>query len=276
MQTPFYQNIQPSFYEGWHPKNGPKLFDSIQLGESPFAGRLFDAKETYLQSCSSSGKLLGMMKLTPKARAKAEYNNLHLLNGMRITQRYGFPILSPCTQCPDLSCVPYSSRNERGKQNYGVHFFEDDYKFGNPIWNRLDQTTYNLRNRPYLFTPDYSLYVGPLSALNISSIYKSRFEGAFWTLCGYNVIPTASWGDVDSFHYCLDGLPLNSVIAVCGTGICGNKGALELWYTGLHEVESRLHPLLIIIYGEEREIPGIKTPVKFIMPYSKSKFKNKV
>lgn len=277
MQTPFYQNVRPSFYEGWHPKNQPILFDSIPIGVAPFSGGLFDIKETYLQACTPSGKLREMMKLSPKSRAKAECNNLHLINGMRITQRYGFPILSPCTECPNLACVPYSSRNERGKQNFGVHFFEDDYKFENPIWNRLDQTTYQLRNRPYLFTPDHSLYVGPLSALNISSIYKSRFEGAFWTLCGYKVIPTASWGDVDSFEYCFDGLPLNSVIAVCGTGICGNNGALELWYTGLSELERRLQPILIIIYGEERVIPGLTTPVRFIQPYSKTKFqKNKV
>lgn len=277
MQIPFYQNVQPSFYEGWHPESGQAMFGSIKIGESPFSGSLFETKELYLQSCTSSGKLLEMMKLSPKARAKLEYNNLHLINGMSVTQRYGFPILAPCTDCPDLSCVPYSSRNELGNQKLGIHFFEDDYKFDNPIWKKLDQTTYNLRNRPYLFTPDHSLYVGPLSALNISSIYKSRFEGAFWTLCGYKVIPTASWGDVDSFQYCFDGLPLNSVIAVCGVGVRRNNGALELWRIGLCELERRLHPLLIIIYGEEQDIPGLTTMVRFIPPYSKLKFqKNKI
>lgn len=85
MQTPFYQNVRPSFYEGWHPKNQPILFDSIPIGVSPFSGGLFDNKETYLQACTSSGKLQKMMKLSPKARAKAEFNNLHLINGMNIT-----------------------------------------------------------------------------------------------------------------------------------------------------------------------------------------------
>ncbi|MCC8070281.1 MAG: DUF4417 domain-containing protein [Bacteroidales bacterium] len=216
-----------------------------------------------------------MMKLSPKIRAKAEYNNRHLINGMHLTQRYGFPILSPCIEYPDLDFVPYSSRNERGKEGYGVHFFEDDYRHSIPIWNRLDQITYYLRNRPCLFTPDLSLYVGPHVALNISSIYRSRFVGAFWNLCGYTVIPTASWGDVDSFSYCFDGLPYDSIIAVCGTGVIKNNGALELWYTGLSELERRTHPLAIIVYGEERDVPGIHTPVKFIPPYSKLKFKNK-
>lgn len=275
MHQNFYQNRQSSFYEGWHHDEFAISCEGIQIGESPFSGTLLDTKENYLLSCTDSGKLRTMMALSPKARAKAEYNNLHLLQGMRVTQRYGFPILPACRECPDLSCVPYSSRNERGKENFGVHFFEDDYKFGNPIWNRLDQTTYNLRNKPYLFAPDHSLYVGPLTGLNIGSIYRSRFEGAFWSLCGYKVIPTASWGDADSFFYCFDGLPLNSVIAVCGTGIAWSNEALELWFLGLSELESRLHPTKIIIYGDKRDIPGISTSVDFILPYSKVKHKTR-
>ena len=47
---------------------------------------------------------------------------------------------------------------------------------------------------------------------------------------------------------------------------------IELWYAGLSELERRLQPILIIIYGEERVIPGLTTPVRFIKPYSKSKF----
>ncbi len=271
----YYQNVRPSFYEAWHPETQRNIFPSIPIGTSPFLGGLFEPKEAYIQSCTSSGKLYAMMQLTSKARAKAEFNNLHLINGMQVTQRYGFPILAPCVEWPELSCVPYSSRNERGNQGCGIHFFEDDYKFSQPIWNRLDQTTYAFRNRPYLFTPDYSLYVGPLISLNITSIFKSRFAGAFWNLCGYKVIPTASWGDADSFEYCFDGLPMRSIIAVCGTGICGHNGSIELWHTGLKELETRLNPILIIIYGETREVPGINTPVKFIKPYSKAKFNNK-
>ena len=44
MQTSFYQNIRPSFYEGWHPRNQPILFDSIPIGVSPFSGGLLDIK----------------------------------------------------------------------------------------------------------------------------------------------------------------------------------------------------------------------------------------
>lgn len=70
--------------------------------------------------------------------------------------------------------------------------------------------------------------------------------------------------------------PHDSVIAVCGMGICSNPGALELWYVGLNELETRLRPIKIIIYGDEREIPGLSTPIDFITPYSKAKFLNKI
>ena len=272
----FYENNEPTFYEGWHQQCRGVSYPPIQIEQSPYEDSLFSRREMYVLSCTPSGKLISSMLMSTSARAKAEYNNLHLIKGMHLTQRYGFPILSQCKECPVLDCVPYSSRNERGKREYGVHFFEHDHKFKDPLWDRLDQTTFRLRDKPFLFTPDYSLYVGPMSAINITAIYRSRFAGAFWALCGYTVIPTASWGDADSYSYCFDGLPLYSVIGVCGIGICSHPGALELWHTGLSELESRLHPIKIIIYGKEREIPGINTPVEFILPYSKEKFQNRI
>lgn len=48
MQTSFYQNINPSFYEGWHPRNQPILVDSIPIRVSPFSGDLLDIKETFV------------------------------------------------------------------------------------------------------------------------------------------------------------------------------------------------------------------------------------
>lgn len=122
MKENFYEDRGPSLYEGWHQQCRGVTYPSIQMGESPFEGSLFSRKEMYIQACTSSGKLRSSMLMSPSARAKAEYNNLHLINGMHLTQRYGFPILSPCKECPELHCVPYSSRNEYGKKQFGVHF----------------------------------------------------------------------------------------------------------------------------------------------------------
>ena len=40
-----------------------------------------------------------------------------------------------------------------------------------------------------------------------------RFVGAYWQTCGLPTIPTASWGALNSFSYCFEGLPCNSIIA---------------------------------------------------------------
>ena len=57
-----------------------------------------------------------------------------------------------------------------------------------------------------------------------------RFRDAIWCMCGYNVIPTASWGNADSFKYCYEGLPENSIIAVGGMGHHHCRAAESLWH----------------------------------------------
>ena len=153
-------------------------------------------------------------------------------------------------------------------------FFEDDYKFYRATWDCLDVTTYKLLPYTTLLTPDHSLYVDLPDAYNIEMIYKSRFAGAFWTNCGFERIPTASWGNAGSFRYCFRGLPQSSVIAVCGMGIDWCIGARELWYMGMREMEQQLSPTHIIVYGEERDVPGVTTDITFIPPYIKSKLQN--
>lgn len=276
MKYQLQQQEKMLFYEYGHESSELVYYEPIIQGDSPFQGRLFPPKELYIQSCTTTGKFRAMMNLSPNARLKVEFNNAHLMAGMAFTQRYGFPIMKPCTEVFDFeTAVPFSCRNDKNATQCGVHFFEDDYKFARPVWERLDQTIYNLRSKPYIFAPDHSMFVGPHTAENITAVFRSRFAGAFAQMCGYTVFPTASWGDVDSFSYCFDGLPYNSVIGVCGVGVDWCAGARELWLIGLAELERRLKPTLIVISGESREIPGIQTPVTFIPPYVKYKLRNR-
>lgn len=123
--------------------------------------------------------------------------------------------------------------------------------------------------------PDHSLFIEEdmYSFLNKQSIYRSRFAGACCQARRFDVIPTASWGGADSFEYCFEGLPSQSVIALCGIGINSCRNAQDLWEYGVRELDTRLSPKSLIICGEERRIPGLNTPVLFIPPYVISKFK---
>lgn len=236
---------------------------------------LFSRKANYLLSCTDTGQLRAIMQMSPALRRKVRINNLHLTQEMEFTEENGFPILKPYTESIDFKFYPYSMHARLGGDKECIHFFEDDYKFAYAMWNRLEINTYTLKDFQCLCTPDYSLFVDASIANNKWAVYKSRFAGAWWQSIGFNVIPTASWGSADSFAYCFDGLPSESVIAVCGIGIDWSPFALQLWEQGMRVLEDRLSPKTILVYGKEREIPGLHTPLSFIPNFVKNKFKCK-
>ena len=208
-------------------------------------------------------------------RRKRIYNNMHLMEGMTFTNKNGFPQLSPYTGSTDFEVVSYIDRKKHSGKNQAVHFFLDDYKFRDPVWNNLEFSTYTLNKFDYCFTPDLSVWVDlPTDFYNKENLYRTRFVGAYWQLCGYNVIPTASWGNMDSFSYCFEGLPNNSIIAVSGMGHHTSKGAEFLWHYALKELERQKNPTMILIYGEEETIPNLSTPLQFIQCFISKRFRN--
>lgn len=247
----------------------------MKIAEDNTTPSLFSIKENYLLSCTPSGKLQKMMALSATQRKKMEHNNMHLTEGMTTTDINGFPVLQPYLGDIDYDFVPFSERNRVNPREFGIHFFEDDYKFRAATWDRLDQTIYKLRNFRSITCPDHSLYIEEdmYSFLNKQSIYRSRFAGACCQLRGYDVIPTASWGGADSFEYCFEGLPIGSIIALCGIGIDSCRLSLELWEYGVRELEARLSPKALFICGNERKVPGLSTPTVFIPPHVSFKFK---
>ncbi len=260
-----------------HPKPGIyKVFINMKYSYSNTPS-LFSVKENYIQSCTSSGKLTTMMALTSTRRSKLEYNNMHLISGLEFTDNNGFPILKPYTKSCDFMFYPYSERNKFKGPDVGIHFFEDDYKFATAMWSKLDRTIYKLSEYRAIMCPDFSLYIeeDQVSFLNKYNIYRSRFAGAFAQKCGYDVVPTASWGGADSFEYCFEGLPTKSVIAVCGIGVNSCRRSKELWEYAIRELDSRLSPTCIIVYGHKRDIPGFSTDLQFIEPYITHKLNKK-
>ncbi|MDE6079803.1 MAG: DUF4417 domain-containing protein [Duncaniella sp.] len=236
---------------------------------------LFSLKEMYLMSCTSTGKSRRLLSKSPTQRHKLEHNNMHLMDGMNMSDPNGFPYLKPFNGNIDHEFIPFSKRRSVNPEDFGVHFFEDDYKFKTATWHKLEQTTFKLHSYRTLMCPDHSLFIEEdlYSFLNKESVYRSRFAGAYWQNCGYDVIPTASWGGADSFDYCFESLPKKSIIAVCGVGFDSCRNARDLWEYGLRELELRVEPTKLLIYGEERSISGLSTPTVFIPAFVKSRIK---
>lgn len=238
-----------------------KYFDIVSTTSNP---TLFSTKDMYVMSCTKSGHNPLYAELSATEKRKLTYNNLHLSFGMRWSEPNWFPILEPYNGTLDYEYCTFSKRRQYDGKGQALMIFEDDYTFDHLTWDKLEQTTFTLAKFDCLFTPDYSMYVDAPLQINKNSVYKTRFAGAYWQKCGFNVIPTASWAGANSFPWCLEGLPQHSVIAICGVGVSWSRQALELWQYGIRQVESLLSPTTIIIYGKETEIPGLSTPVRFI------------
>lgn len=109
----------------------------------------------------------------------------------------------------------------------------------------------------------------------LQAVYMTRFVGAYWQqVCGYDVIPTVSFGNADSLKFSLWGLPSGSVLAVCGVGVNHSRQARERWDYALRHIEKVLSPILIIVYGPETSVPGLHTPIQFIPDYITTHFRN--
>lgn len=89
------------------------------------------------------------------------------------------------------------------------------------------------------------------------------------------MIPTASWGDVNSFKYCFDGLPEHSTIAVCGIGHDQCRSANTLWHLGIARLVEKKKPMMLIVYGGKQE-DHLQLPVKvkYIPDFINQHFRN--
>ena len=74
----------------------------------------------------------------------------------------------------------------------------------------------------------------------------------FGTICGHAVINNVRWGTLETYDYCFDGIPENSIVAIGTVG--GSPRKLinrERFEHGLFEMVKRLSPHTIIVYGSE-------------------------
>lgn len=234
---------------------------------------LFSKKELWKMAHNARGKSYLLKSMPATKRRKIMDDNMHLMSGMEFKNNY--PVLKPYNGSVQLTPVAYSDRGGNPREDEILHFFLDDYRFRNAVWYNLEYTTYAISPYRYVFTPDLSLWRNlQTEFFNMKNIFRTRFVGAYWQKCGFNVIPTASWGGLESFSYCFSGLPEESVIAVSGMGARKDQQSFDLWCYGIERLIIEKSPILLLIYGEEFEIEGIDVPVKFIPSFISKRFRN--
>ena len=142
--------------------------------------------------------------------------NEFLYNG-KSAGKYDFPIIKKqnidVEKIKLLSFLDAKPGDEKNSDKT-LHFFTYDWKF-EKVYEKADDELEKLKQYYCLLSPDFSIFTNMPLALQIESVFKNRWCGAFWQSRGLNVIPTVSWGDERSFDFCFDGIEEGSVVFVC-------------------------------------------------------------
>ncbi len=143
-------------------------------------------------------------------------------------------------------------------KDYNFHYdayvcwYVDDYKFDgkNGIWSRCDYVLKVLKHFSGAITPDFSTYQDFPDPIKRYNTYRMRSYGHWLAKNDICVINNVRWGTSESYDYCFDGLPKNSILAIGTVG--GSPKKLidrKRFEDGLFEMVSRLCPHTIVVYG---------------------------
>ena len=164
---------------------------------------------------------------------------------------YNIPVIQPTDELPKINkwLEFEKAKNMRNKpKQTGVHFFEYDFKF-ECVWNFPDRYADTLSSYDCILAPDFSIYVNMPKALQIYNHYRKHWISAYWQDKGLTVIPVINWGFEDSYDWCFDGEPMNSIVATSNVGCNQITELKNMWLKGYNEMLKRLNPSKILFYS---------------------------
>lgn len=129
------------------------------------------------------------------------------------------------------------------------HFYLDDYQFER-VWNDPNRYVPILKRFKAVLSPDFSMYADFPMAVQIFNQYRRQWCGAYWQENGINVIPTVCWSTPDSFEWCFDGIPENSLVCISTVGSFRSRQTKEAWLKGYRKALEVLHPSEILLFGK--------------------------
>lgn len=151
----------------------------------------------------------------------------------------------------------YNKEMKKGNHSFHVdawiHFYIDDQKFDgkqSSIWLYPDKALEIIKHFNGIITPDFSTYIDFPDPIKRYNTYRMRAFGYWMYLNQIPVIHNVRWGTEETWNYCFDGIPQNSVIAI-GTVASKLKSSVDrtIFEIGLKEAVRVISPSQIIIYG---------------------------
>lgn len=186
------------------------------------------------------------------------HNLLHSPHDMEFTDK-GFPILKE----PELNSMSYNicgwnTRNSAkiNPSEYILHFYLEDYMFEG-VWNKPTIYINKLKQFGAVMQPDFSLYTDMPKPMQQWNHYRKQWIASYWQLNGIKVIPTICWSDEQSFDFCFEGVPKNSVVTTSYFGCAGNEEYYNLFLKGYLKMMEELQPSLILLYGTGKNFKSL-------------------
>lgn len=179
----------------------------------------------------------------------------YLILGAKLDGIYQIPIIPTC----ELDSFPQDSidfeesfnRKIKNHRKLNVNFYIDDVKF-NRLWNNTDKYLEHLKCFHSVTMPDFSISTGERGmpfALNIYNKYRNHALAWYLHMNGIKVVPSVPIADKDSYDWCFDGLPQNSILSVCTNGRVRAKASRIEFCDGFKVMCDKLHPARVIIVG---------------------------
>ena len=170
--------------------------------------------------------------------------------------KFGIPLVKKqnidLTKIEPWSFVKTKLEDEENKHKT-IHFFTYDWLF-ETVFDKPEKAFEKLDQYYAVMGPEFSTYKDMPYAVQLWSVFKSRWCCAFWQKHGLKVIPTIAWGTPDSHEFCFEGVEQGSTVAVSTYYSQDNKkGFME----GYEKMLEKIKPSAILCYGVPfREMRG--------------------
>lgn len=159
----------------------------------------------------------------------------------------------------------FSSKYRGRLSEYWIDMFNDDIVIER-FWKNPEKYLPIMKQAKGVISSDYSVMNGLLLTDNVHNVQRNRISSFILEREKILTVPVASWYDMDSFEWCFDGLPHNSVIAVSSNGCLRgeSRSAKEMFIKGVYELNRRKTPVTILICGPRiKELDSLKNVVYY-------------
>lgn len=166
------------------------------------------------------------------------------------TGRFDAPELQPeHINVHHLEWIPFNyAKTAKNRGAKGVHFYIDDYQFER-VWQRPDAYIPMLQEFGAVCQPDFSIYLEMPLSVQIYQHFRKQWLGAYWQMHGIHVIPSLCWCGDQSFDWCLDGVPKQSLVSIASIGTQSDQTEKECFARYCRQAIALLDPSEILWYG---------------------------